>query len=295
MLLMLDKTTYFYQMLSNKYVMKNINFKKPAFYKIAASVIIATAFVSCGSYQSVSYNDGIYSDNQESYQAEEIQPQDTYSDNSSAYYESLFQQGAESHGNNFAADSVFTDVESYSNSSYDASDPDYTASYGGGEAGWGTNPSQVIVNYYDNGFGWNNGFYGNGFYGNGFGWNNWGWNRGFGWNNGFYGNGFGWNSWAWNAGFGWNNGFYGNGFGWNNWGWNGNYGNQFGGNYGRNNINGYAYQNTGRTSRGQALNYNTRGRSVDNGRSSYYGRTDGANGRSSATTRSLGRNTRATN
>lgn len=120
--------------------MKNLILQKSLFYKISTMLVLAVITVSCGSYQSVSYNDGIYSDdennnaslNQNIQQDNEV----IYEDGSSAYYESLFKQGAESHGNNFQQEEVFTDVESYSSTGYDESDPNYTASYGGGEPGW---------------------------------------------------------------------------------------------------------------------------------------------------------------
>ncbi|GAL00865.1 vitellogenin II precursor [Nonlabens ulvanivorans] len=114
---------------------------------------------SCGSFDAVSYNDGIYGD---SYEDEEID-QVSYEENSGSYYKNLFAEKAEQYGQNFGQDSVFTDVDSYSSQSYDQSNPDYTSNYGGGESGFGETPSTVVINYYDNG------------------WNNWGWNRGFGW------------------------------------------------------------------------------------------------------------------
>ncbi|GAK76993.1 vitellogenin II precursor [Nonlabens ulvanivorans] len=172
---------------------------------------------SCGSFDAVSYNDGIYGD---SYDDEEID-QVSYEENSGSYYKNLFAEKAEQYGQNFGQDSVFTDVDSYSSQSYDQSNPDYTSNYGGGESGFGETPSTVVINYYDNGWnnwgGWNRGFGwgGNSWYG-GYGWNNWGgWNRGFGWGGNPWHGGYGWNNWGgWNQGFGWGGG----GFGWNYWG-----------------------------------------------------------------------------
>ena len=173
----------------------NIHLSK---FNLVYLVILSLLVASCGSYQSTSYDDGIYGSepvNDTNKQTDYDQSASRVS-NSAGYYESLFAEGAESYGNNFGQDSIFTDVESYSGTSYVDADPDYTGSYGGGAAAWGENPSQININYYNNGFGWNN----------------WGWGPGWGWNAGFGWGGFGWNNWGWNRGFGW-------GHGWNNWGW----------------------------------------------------------------------------
>ena len=44
--------------------MKNLILQKSLFYKISTMLVLAVITVSCGSYQSVSYNDGIYSDDE---------------------------------------------------------------------------------------------------------------------------------------------------------------------------------------------------------------------------------------
>lgn len=156
------------------------------------SIVCAFTILSCGSYQGVSYYDGIYGDtpsNRTITRAVETNEEVvSYEDDSSTYYKALFAQQASQYGNfGETQDSVFTDVENYSPKNYDNSEMYYEGDYQG-RSGFGESPNQVIVNYYDNGWGWNN-----------VGWNNWGWNN-WGWNN------WGWgNPWVWNNGWG----FYG--------------------------------------------------------------------------------------
>ncbi len=243
--------------------------KSISIYALLALMITIT---SCGSFDAVSYNDGIYGDSYEEEEIEEV----SYEENSGSYYKNLFAEKAEQYGQNFSQDSVFTDVDNYSSQSYDQANPDYTSNYGGGESGFGENPNSVVINYYDNG--WNNWGYNTGFawgWQPGIGWNSWnrpfGWNRPWGWNTGYaWGNPW-LRAYGWNSGFGWN-GFYGgwNGFygGWNN-GW-GNYYNRnnyafVNGNrnyYGRN-----AIGNSSRNSRGTTSvnNRNTTRRNVGRG------------------------------
>ncbi|GAK96213.1 vonitellogenin II precursor [Nonlabens tegetincola] len=265
----------------------NYNFRKKW---ISASMLIALSVIisSCGTYDNVSYNDGIYGESE----SVKVDNTPTYQDDSAGYYQRLFEQEGEQFGNNFEVDSVFTDVESYSGGSYDSSNPDATATYGGGSPAWGESPTQISINYIDNGFwGWNAGF------GPRWGWNNWawGWNVGFGptwgwnnwgWNAGF-GPGWGWNNWGWNA-WGWNAGF-GPGWGWNGaWAYrNGWYGNNFGWGYNRNN---FAYVNGSRSLRGYSLNPNTRGRAAYGSRNTtngrYYSGRSTSNRRSNSISRS---------
>ncbi|WP_344816176.1 hypothetical protein [Flavobacterium cheonanense] len=191
--------------------------KKISIYSVFG--VLALIGTSCGSYQNTSYydNDGIYgSTDNKPKQTEESKANSAYY---KEYFSSLKQESEE----------VFTDVETYSsyNDTVSRNQSQTEVNY----AGWGSNNSEnIIVNVYDNGWGWNNWGWNNGWGMNNWGWNNWGWNNGWGWNN-WYGPGWGWNNWGWNngwswnnwygPGWGWNNGWYGNGWGWNN-GWNGN-------------------------------------------------------------------------
>jgi hypothetical protein len=206
----------------NAIVMKTnyYNSRKLSVYSLFG--LVAVIFTSCGSYQNKSYydRDGIYGGESEKVAqtaANDGQAKVTESNKYTDYFNSLRDD---------QQDEVFTDVERYS--TYN----DTTASQNRNQsAAWGSNPSNVTVNVYDNNWGWNNAAWNS--------WNGWGWNNwGMGWNN------WGWNSWYGpNWGMGWNNW----GMGWNSWygpnwgmGWNNWYGNGF---YGNNYHNNYAYGN----------------------------------------------------
>ena len=182
--------------------------KKISIYSVFG--LLALLLTSCGSYQNTSYydNDGVYGNDEKPKVKQE-------SNENSQYYKDYFSSLKNEN------DQVFTDVENYS--SYNdtikktADNTQVVNEY----SGWGSNPDNVTVNIYNNG--WNNGWYGN----------NWGWNN-WGWNNGWYGNNWGWNNW------GWNNGWYGNNWGWNSW-----YGPSWGWGYGYNPYYGYYGNNWG--------------------------------------------------
>ena len=149
--------------------MKFITFLKKQM-ALAFGVGVLLSFNSCGSFQySGIYDDGIYSESVPAQQANETVDN---SSNSSDYYKNYFKEKSLQIEED---NSVFTDVDSYGGTYAD--DSEHTNNY----AGWGeNNSSEIIVNVYDNGP-----YYGNGW---GFGYQiNWGWN--FGWNN--WGFGFG--------------------------------------------------------------------------------------------------------
>ncbi|MCL9769830.1 hypothetical protein NAT47_05315 [Flavobacterium sp. HXWNR69] len=173
--------------------------------------LLAVITTSCGSYQNSSYydNDGVYGSERPSNQVE-----NKYSEQNlekSNKYAQQFKNMQEEYV-------VFTDVDNYSSNPQDTVVTVYRNEYGNHNyAGWGNNASNnVTVNYYNNGWGWNNWY--SPYWGGG--WNSW---YGPSW-------GLGWNSWYganWGWGFGWNS-WYGAGWGWNNWyypnyGWNGGY------------------------------------------------------------------------
>lgn len=202
---------------------------------------VLLSLTSCGSFQySGIYDDGIYADSKPTEQVEEtVENTSTSSD----YYKNYFREKSLQIEDD---NTVFTDVDSYEGSYEDESGN--TANY----AGWGeNNSSEVIINVYDNGP----------YYGNGWGYNyrnNWGWN-------------LGWNNWGWNLG-------------WNNWGygyWQPNYYNPWYNPfcYGYNN---YGYYNNGYN------NYRGRSYSYINGRRGARYRNSSLSSRSvlSATTRS---------
>lgn len=240
--------------------------------KISGVCVLAITFLtltSCGMYQQATYDDGIYSSDQESVQTTETV--NTSNDPYQNYFEQKSLEAEDRYG------AIFTDVDSYSSQDY--ADPEvnvntigYTESY----AAWGQDTEDITINVYaGTGLGfspfgvglWNRGFWGN----------QWGWNGGWGF-------GWGWNNWGWNNGWGWNAGlcgpFYGGGF------WNGGFYSP----YFRNGYNRYAY-NTGRR------NYANRASSR---RSNYYSRTANqnntrySNSRSSRRTNNAVRSTRNT-
>lgn len=205
--------------------------KKNTIFSLFGLMVIITT--SCGSYQNSSYydNDGVYGSDRPTTQVE-----NKYSEQNlekSNKYTEQFRTMQEDY-------TYFTDVDNYqSQEVQDTVVTVYRNESNNNYAGWGNNSSDVTINYYNNGWGWNNWY--SPYWG--IGWN-WGWNS-------WYGNnwGWGWNSWygpGW--GWGWNNwygpgwgGYYGAG-----WGWNGYYG------YGRDVVynggrrGGSAYHNTSR-------------------------------------------------
>lgn len=165
--------------------------------------LVAAMTASCGSYQNTSYydKDGVYGS-----AGSDVRKKETASTTANNQgYKDYFDSKQES-------SEVFTDVDNYT-SATDSTDTTYR--YASDNAGWGSSSENVVVNVYDNSWGWN---YWNtpawGWYGSG-----WNWNIGWGWNS-WYGPGWGWNSWY---GPGW--GYYGG------WGWGGYYGHHHHGNY----------------------------------------------------------------
>lgn len=274
---------------------------------VSISLILSLFLVSCGSFESVSYHDGVYGErsninDRPVEQANEQQAPATYQNDSGSYYQALFAQKAADYGAiNSQQDSIFTNVENYSTQSYDQSNPDYTSNYGGGYGAWGENPSQVNINIIDNGFGWGGGFgpWGLGF--NNFGFGGFGFN-GFGFG-GFGPCGFGFNNFGY-GGFGFNN-FGCGGFGFNRFGFGG-FG--FGGfgpyGFGFNNFgfggfgfrNGIAFANGNRGFRGN-FNNGAFGRETTFGRNTTrrnVGRGTNGVSRSRATTRGTNRSNNST-
>lgn len=216
---------------------------------------IASAFiVSCGSYQNTSYydNDGIYGASERNEQANENKYSEQNMEQSNRYAQQF---------KNMQDDyTYFTDVEEYTSETNDTVVTVYRNNYSDNNeryASWGSNSSDVSINYYNTG--WNNWYspywgmgWGNNWYGSNWGWNSW------------YGPNWGWNNWGWNNWYGPNWGIY---YG-NTWGWGGYYNNPYyyGGYYGRNGRN-LAY-NSG--TRGGNSYYNNRnGSRYSHGRTSY--------------------------
>jgi len=216
--------------------------------------LLGLTVVSCGTYQNKSYydSDGIYG----SQKRETTQNDNSVIENQSANkYKEYFAANA----NNYSNDNqdVFTDVEGYSSEANDSTKTTESKNY----AGWGENNSNVTINYYNNDWGWNTGWY----------WHNyWGYRP---WRSGIY---LGWNSWN----YGWYDpywgytGYYGPSWGWYNpyyyGGYYGYYNSPYyygNGYYGRN----YAYGHGRRGSAYYSDRYNSNGYSP--GRRSTYNST----------------------
>ena len=198
---------------------------------IYCSIVCSALLISCGSYQHTQYSDGIYTPNpnDSNYNAEQMPQsnrqvvQNTSKDGD--YYQNYFaEQGQQiSEAQQYNSDEeIFTDVDSYSSENIDDSDAEEIiyeedAYYFNGNAGWGSNPTTVEVNFINTGF--NNPYLYGGYNWGGFSNprnNSWGgnyyvwWINGLGWNNYYpYNN--------WNIGLGWGGyyrpwggGFYGN-------------------------------------------------------------------------------------
>lgn len=173
--------------------MKTLSYSLRKIYTAAGLGLSVLAMVSCGSSRQTASNDGIYGDTRQ-----DAAPAATASSGNG--YKEYFKSLRE--------DEVFTDVDQYTTVN------DSTTSqerYATGNAGWGSETDQVIVNVYGNnwgGWGWNN-WYGPGW---GWGWGGWGWNSwygggwGWGWNS-WYGPGWGWGWGGWNYPY-WGGGYY---------------------------------------------------------------------------------------
>ena len=157
-------------------------------------IILLVTLTACGTYQNVPDNDGIYSSTEVPVeQTEQEIAISTKNNSNSSYYKNYFKEKSSEY-EIYTEDEVFTDVDEYGNEY--ALDNDTTYVESNQYAGWGQENSNVTVNVYDTGFGWNSG---------------WGWNAGWGWGYPNYG-------WGWNAGWGW--GYPNYGWGWNaGWGW----------------------------------------------------------------------------
>jgi hypothetical protein len=216
-----------------------IGLKKCGFFFIGIVAIITT---SCGSYQNVSYyeNDGIYTTSTTNKETVSRTNNEVASEKSDEYAQK-FRAMKDDY-------TYFTDVDSYQSTvPQDTVVTVYNTEHNDRNyAGWGNNASSVTINYYDNGWGWNN-WYGPNW---GWGWNSWyGPNWGWGWNS-WYGPNWGW---GWNNWYG--NGFYGPGWGsyYNNWGWGVYGGRNVAYNGGRRGGTGYYNSGSGRT----GANYNS--------------------------------------
>jgi hypothetical protein len=173
-------------------------YKNYLFAKIPTILIILlVTLTACGTYQNVPDNDGIYSSTEVPVeQTEQEIAISTKNNSNSSYYKNYFKEKSSEY-EIYTEDAVFTDVDEYGNEYVVDNDTTYVDS--NQYAGWGQENSNVTVNVYDTGFGWNAGW--------GWGYPNygWGWNAGWGWGYPNYG-------WGWNAGWGWGYPGYGLGY-----------------------------------------------------------------------------------
>lgn len=169
---------------------------KNYFFTKTPILILGSLFIitSCGTYQNVPDNDGIYGSSEIPVEQEQVVSVNDNPSASNTYYKNYFKEKADEY-DIYTQDEVFTDVDEYSSDYTEASDStnvDYNQ-----YAGWGQENSNVSINVYS-GFNYGWGYpYG------------WGWNAGWGW-------GYPYSYWGWNAGWGYP--YYG--WGWNaGWGW----------------------------------------------------------------------------
>ncbi|WP_254050334.1 hypothetical protein [Myroides sp. N17-2] len=146
--------------------------------KIGMFLLIGGLTVSCGSYYNTSYNDGVYS------QSGNTQPNRNDQNPDRNYYEEYFK----SKSNDME---YFTDVNQYTspvNDSVIQHKPKQAVSYGS----WGSEPSSINVNFY------NNGYYGSSYYGYGYGYPYYGGYYGSYYDPFYWGGGFGISvGWGW--------------------------------------------------------------------------------------------------
>ncbi|NMH29258.1 hypothetical protein [Flavobacterium silvaticum] len=224
-------------------------------YTSAGLGLLGLLLVSCGASKQTASNDGIYGDQQKNTA--------TATTSSGNGYKQYFQSLRE--------DEVFTDVNEYS-SVQDTIAQNQNQSYSTGNASWGSETDQVVVNVYGNNWGynyWNNYWY-SPYWGYSWGWN-WGWG-------GFYGPYWGG---GWYGGWGYGYPYYGYGYGYGNYyqpsynqGIRGGRGDSYNAG-GRNSLSRYSTPSRGRQS---AAYVNT------GGRNSIYSNTAGRTGRTYTTT-----------
>lgn len=207
--------------------MKTYSLFNPKNAKFSLFGLLAVFVTSCGSYQNSSYydNDGVYGSEKTNTQTENRNSEQNIQQPNK--YAQQFKNMQDEY-------TYFTDVDNYNSQTQDTVVTVYRNEANNSYAGWGSNSSDVTINYYTNGWGWNNWY--SPYWG--IGWN-WGWNS-------WYGNYWGWNSW-YGPGWGWNN-WYGTG-----WGWNGYYGRDVVYNNGRRGGSRYTNPSSGRIS-----NFNSR-------------------------------------
>lgn len=207
--------------------MKTYSLFNPKNAKFSLFGLLAVFVTSCGSYQNSSYydNDGVYGSEKTNTQTENRNSEQNIQQPNK--YAQQFKNMQDEY-------TYFTDVDNYNSQTQDTVVTVYRNEANNSYAGWGNNSSDVTINYYTNGWGWNNWY--SPYWG--IGWN-WGWNS-------WYGNYWGWNSW-YGPGWGWNN-WYGTG-----WSWNGYYGRDVVYNNGRRGGSRYTNPSSGRVS-----NFNSR-------------------------------------
>ena len=186
--------------------------------KVSFVAILSLLFglASCGSYQYVGADDGIYGNTDRQISVETPTQGRTVVEvpnaSNSNYYKNYFRTKSLESENIFSDDDIFTDIDSYEGNNYVENDT-LTNDYQG-YAGWGQNSNSVTINI-NSGWGYNNYWWNRPYYNNwgyGYGWNNWGYYDSF-WCPPYYGGGFYGNYWSYNRYYRYpyrNYGYYGN-------------------------------------------------------------------------------------
>jgi len=204
-----------------------LHYKSSKIYNFLILLIASILLVSCGSYQNVSNNDGIYDDT--TFTKKE-RPVVVLEKKEYQEYEDNYFTKELDRLNTIDDNEIFVDVDSYNSGGDNINDNEFYNE----NSPWGYENNDVVVNvnlvdpfWGGNGFGWgwNNPWAFNN-------WNYWGWNDPFWgggpfWRNRFWGGNRFWaynpywnpyqNNWAWGGAF-WGGSPY-----WNNWGWNNRY------------------------------------------------------------------------
>jgi len=179
-----------------------LNYNQKSKMRLIGALGLLFTLASCGSYQQAGYEDGIYGTTGKTVAYQEVAIQGTTTSQNSNYYQNYFKEKSQELDYFAQEDAVFTDIDSYEGNYEVENDTlvEVPESY----AGWGqNNTTEVSINVYSSGFGYNNLWYRPYYIGYGYPF--------YGYGGGYFGFGYG------NFGFGFPHYGYGGGFYGNNY------------------------------------------------------------------------------
>ena len=183
-----------------------LNYNQKSKMHLIGALGLILSLVSCGSYQYVGYDDGVYGTSERNVEYPTESSNEEVTSQSSSYYQNYFKEKSQELDYLSQDNVIFTDIDSYEGN-YEAENDtlvDTQESY----AGWGQNTTEVSINIY------NSGYYNNFWWNNPWRWNSpWAWNYGYGY--GLYGYGGFYNYWYPHY-YGYGHG-YGYGYGYGNY------------------------------------------------------------------------------